>query len=467
MARRYARDPLVDRSLRHSVSDGIATAVQTGSGENYFNAFAVHLKASTGQIALLASLPPLVGSVAQLFSAWLGRRLGSRRTVILLGARLQAAMWLPIILLPPLFPERAMTLFLISAVFYYAAGNLVTPQWSSLMGDLVPARKRGRYFAVRNRFASLTSFAALVGAGMVLHLFDGAGLAYLGFAGIFALATAGRLASGWHMSKMHDPPGKLAVLEARPEAGWWERVRHSPFTRFSLFFAAMNGGVAVASPFFTVYMLRDLQYSYLQFMTASAASLLVQVLMMSTWGRLCDLYGNRFVLGITGFLVPLLPAFWLLSTDYVYVLLVQGYGGAVWSGFVLSAGNHIYDLVPPQKRVSYLAYHAVLANAATFGGALLGGWIALTLPADFHLGQTQVSLPSPLLWVFFFSFLLRLAAAAVFLPRMPAARPAPHRHPPLAELLARFQRTSPVMHMLETALRHLRGFARANMVLLR
>lgn len=465
MARRYARDPQVDHSLRHSVRDGVAMSVQTGCGENYFNAFAVHLKASTGQIALLASLPALVGSVAQLFSAWLGRRVGSRRVLILLGARLQAAMWLPIIVLPLVFPEYARAIFLTCAVFYYAAGNLITPQWSSLMGDLVPARKRGRYFAFRTRLASFTSFLALVGAGVVLHLFDGAGLAYVGFAVIFAFATAGRVVSAWHMAQMYDPPGKVAVLEPRPEAGWWTRVRHSPFARFSGFFAAMHGAVAVASPFFTVYMLRDLNFTYLQFMTAAAASLLVQVLLMQTWGRLCDLYGSRFVLGVTGFLVPLLPGLWLFSTDYVYVLLVQGYGGAVWSGFILSAGNYLYELVPSHKRVTYMAYHNVLANGATFCGALAGGWIALALPADFSLGAMHVTLPSTLLWVFFFSFVLRLAVAAVFLPQMPPV--VAHHQPSLATLLSRLHRTSPVLHAFEAGLRHLRSFARANTVLLR
>src|SRR5512135_2490250 len=93
MARRYARDPQVDRSLRHSVRDGVAVSVQSGSGENYFNAFVVHLKATTGEIALLAALPPLVGSLAQLGSAWFGGRFASRREMILFGVRLQALTW--------------------------------------------------------------------------------------------------------------------------------------------------------------------------------------------------------------------------------------------------------------------------------------------------------------------------------------------------------------------------------------
>jgi hypothetical protein len=78
--RTYADDPIVDRSLRHSVRDAAAYSVMTGGGETYFSAFAVFLKASTPQVALLASLPSLLGSFAQLFSAWWGHRKGVRKS---------------------------------------------------------------------------------------------------------------------------------------------------------------------------------------------------------------------------------------------------------------------------------------------------------------------------------------------------------------------------------------------------
>ena len=89
----YAEDPVVDRSLRHSVKDAAAYSVMTGAGETYFSAFAVFLKATTTQMALLASLPSLLGSFAQLFSAWWGHRRGLRKSLILTGVYLQAVTW--------------------------------------------------------------------------------------------------------------------------------------------------------------------------------------------------------------------------------------------------------------------------------------------------------------------------------------------------------------------------------------
>ena len=155
--RTFSRRPEIDRSLRHSVKDGVAYSVMNGAGEAYFSAFAILLKATPNQIGLLATLPQLIGSLAQLLSAWLGHRSNQRMPIILVGARIQCYSWLPLMFLPWLVPEYALPLLLLAVMLYYFGTNLSVPQWSSLMGDLVHKRIRGRYFAYRTRLASITS----------------------------------------------------------------------------------------------------------------------------------------------------------------------------------------------------------------------------------------------------------------------------------------------------------------------
>jgi hypothetical protein len=82
MERHYSRDPQVERSLRYSVRDGVAWSVMFGAGESYLQAFAVFLKATTAQITLLAALPSLLGSVAQLVSAWVAGQSIQRKRLI-------------------------------------------------------------------------------------------------------------------------------------------------------------------------------------------------------------------------------------------------------------------------------------------------------------------------------------------------------------------------------------------------
>ncbi|MEY3041295.1 MAG: hypothetical protein RLZZ174_377 [Pseudomonadota bacterium] len=424
-----AKDPLVDRSLRHSLRDGMFFSAMIGTAENYFSAFAVFLKASTAQVAWLAALPPLLASFSQLASAWLGSRLGRgrserplRRNLIVFGALLQALILLPLALLPLAFPEQALPLLILCAVVYYVGPNLGSPHWGSLMGDLVPASRRGRFFALRTRLSSLANFTALIGAGLVLHLCDGLQQTTLGFVAIFSCASAFRLLSAWHLMRMHDP-GQPSSREPLP----WLRqlgpaLRSTSMLRFSLFYAAMQGAVAIASPFFSLYMLRDLEFSYIAFMVNTAASMCVQFFTLSRWGRLSDLFGNRLILGTTGLLIPLLPTLWMLSPNYVYLLAVQALSGLAWAGFTLSATNSVFDLTPAEQRTNLMAVHNVLAAAGIFLGATLGGWLGMQMPETLTLGGLSWGWLSPLYGVFLLSTLARIAVALAFLPRLKELR---------------------------------------------
>jgi hypothetical protein len=70
---------------------------------------------------VLAALPPLLASLMQLASAWLGRKLGKRREIIVFGALLQAATLIPLALLPLVFPELAVPLLILCAILYLPA----------------------------------------------------------------------------------------------------------------------------------------------------------------------------------------------------------------------------------------------------------------------------------------------------------------------------------------------------------
>lgn len=422
LKRRYAKDPKVDKSLRHSLRDGVAYSVMTGAGETYFSAFALFLKATNQQIGLLASLPPLIGSLVQLLSAWVGRRTGLRKPLIMMGGSLQAAALVPLVVLPLLFPDYAVALLIGCAILYNVGSNFAAPQWSSLMGDLVPERRRGRFFARRTALASITSFSALVAAGLVLHHFDESGYLVYAYIGIFSAALMGRLVSMYHIGRMHEPGHKVAALEIDLGRDGWRRLIHSPFARFAIFFALMQFSVAIASPFFTVYMLRDLGFTYMEYMANIAASVLVQFFFLSTWGRLGDTFGNRAILAATGFCIPLLPFMWLFTESFWVLLLVQAFSGLVWAGYSLSAGNFLYDLIPADKRATYMSFHSLLATTGLFLGASLGGYLGTVLPTEIDLGGEPWSWSSALLGVMVISGIARMSVAMLFIPRISEVR---------------------------------------------
>lgn len=411
----------VQRSLDRAVRESTASAV-SGANETYFTAYALLLKAGAQQIGFLSAVPTLIGALMQLLAAAVGHAGVRRKPVIVGGIVLQALMWLPIVWLPYLFPAHGVTLFLVAVTVYYAGANLASPAWMSLLGDLVPDGERGRYFGGRSRLSTLANFLALTGSGLALQFFKQYDAARLGFGVVFTVAMFARLYSGLQVVHMIDPAhGRPAPMPTFRHL--LHGLRGSNFLRFSLFMAVMNFSAAIAGPFFAVYMLRDLHFSYLQFTASTASVVAVQFFTLSMWGRLGDVFGNRVILAVTGFITPVLPVLWLISGSFVWVLMIQLLGGLTWSGFNLSAGNFVYDNVPSYKRATYGAFHSVLGAVATFLGAALGGFLGARLPAHAVAGGLHLTFTSSLGWVFLLSTVARFATAASFIPRLREVRP--------------------------------------------
>jgi len=355
------------------------------------------------------------------------------------SAVLQASIILPTALLPLFFPDAAIPLLLICLSLYYGAAHFIAPQWMSLMGELVPERKRGRFFARRTALAQITAFLSLLGAGLVLH---GAKLVQLtawGFALLFAVAAAARLVSAHQLSRMHEPTAHAASLEPIHDLRWLSAAEFRPALRFSLFFVLMQSAVGISAPFFTVYMLKELEFSYLQFMANTGMSVLVQFLTLSYWGRIGDIMGNRLVLVTTGFILPVLPAAWLLSDSFWYLLLVQVVSGFAWAGFSLSASNMLYDLVPREKRATYQALQNLAMTTGVFLGSMIGVWVVSSLPKMLAIGPLVIALPSVLGWAFLLSSTARLLISSFFLRRLAEPRK-PRRQASPYELVFRFTR---------------------------
>lgn len=422
MDRPFSRDPQTERSLRHSLKDAVAFSVMSGAVETYFSAFALFLRASAAQVALVATLPNLVGSAGQLFSAWLAHRVNRRQPLIVGGALVQAAVLLPTALLPLLFPQYAIPFLLLCLSLYYGAANFIAPQWMSLMGELVPERRRGRFFARRTAIAQITAFSTLLTAGLLLNAAKMLELTAWGFGLLFAIATVARLASANHLRHMHEPHPQAASVEPVHDLRWLRADAYRPALRFSRFFVLMQAAVGISAPFFAVYMLGFLQFSYVEFMANTGMSVLVQFLTLRYWGRIGDVLGNRLVLRTTGLIIPVLPALWLVSGNFWYLLLVQVLSGFAWAGFSLSAGNILYDLIPREKRATYQALQNVAMTAGVFLGSMLGVAVTHHLPAEFGFGPLRISLPSTLMWAFLVSALARLCVSALLLRRVPEPR---------------------------------------------
>jgi len=157
-------------------------------------------------------------------------------------------------------------------------------------------------------------------------------------------------------------------------------------------------------------------------MLATAAVVVAQFLTLPWWGRSCDRFGNREILKLTGWLLPLLPLLWLSTTNVYGIIAIQLLAGASWGGFALAMGNFLFDNVKPAKRAQCVAvYHSANATGI-FLGASFGGLLVLVLPQTLHVGGVRFSMASNLQWLFVISAVLRFAVSLKFLPLLRESR---------------------------------------------
>ena len=418
----HSPEPHILKSLQFAIRDGLFFSIMSGAGESYLGAFAIFLKASNPQIALLASLPQLVGAFFQFASVQLLNFLKSRKKIILYGITGQALAWLFILSTPLTSEKHAVPWLIASVIIYSVLGSFASPAWNSLMGDLVNSNQRGRYFGRRNGVMSIAAFASLCFAGILLHQSQKWGKVGLGFAILFGVAFIARLISARYLSFMSEPK---YTPRAEDHFSVWQFLRNgrnTNFGRFVLFTALTHFSVQVSGPFISPYLLRDLNFSYLQFMCSSAATVLAQFLTLHLWGRFGDQFGNKKVLTMTGLLLPIIPLFWLSTTNFYFILAIQIFGGITWAGFSLSMGNFIFDAVSPAKRAQCIAIYNSANAVGIFLGASLGGSLSRRLPSEIHIGSLHLSLVSNLQLLFLLSAILRCIVSMKFLPMVREVR---------------------------------------------
>jgi MFS family permease len=329
------------------------------------------------QIGFLTAVPPLLGSFMQLVSVWIGSFL-TRRRLVLFTAILQTGLMLCLASVALLRnPDTVQTLIQL-IVLYHCASHLIQPQWRAWMGSIVPQKQRGVFFAQRTRLTMATSLAMFLGGGLLLSLTDAVGLAGVGFFLMFLAAAFGRALSCRFLWLMHDPEPQPVLPEANVFYSTLrivsQSLRDATFRNYSLFVAGMQGVVAVSGPFFAVYMLTELHFTYFEYSLSLTSYIATQFLTLRWWGRVSDRYGNRLVMLLCSALLPVVPVLWLFSANYWYILSIQVVSGIAWSGFNLTTANYLYDIRPHHTNfATYAAVQALITAAAVFCGGIFGG----------------------------------------------------------------------------------------------
>lgn len=400
---------------RNSFTDGMfANTFATLTGGAFLTGFALYLGMNEFMIGLMGAMPFMV-TLFQLPASYYLQKNRARKKYCILWAAAARLLWIPILIvafLPfaPTFMKWSTILILIFLSYAFASISYIS--WLSWISDLVPDSMRGSFFGARNMLVGAAGMIAMIIFGNLLDFlkarFDNGTACGLGFTFLWAVLFG--VLSIRFLKKVSEPP--LSPPET-PGSFWQDLSRPFEdinFRRFLRFAFCWSFSVYFASPFFTLYFLRELGFNYGFIATLGVFSGLADLIGMRVWGKLSDKVKNKAIIQLASWVAVFLPFAWIhAKPDSVFLpAILHIAGGGFWAGINLCINNLLLRIAPPDNKGIFFSTFNVIAG---LGAGLSPIFAGLLLRSFVHLKFSVLNFNvMPLHLVFLGSTLMRLAS---------------------------------------------------------
>lgn len=401
------------------VDAAAATAIGALNSGVVLLALALHIGASTIEIGILAAIP-LLTQILQAPTVKLVERWRTRKRISVVSVFV-ARLALPVYATVPFIPDPRLAtgVLIIAALLHYGLNAVCACSWNSWIRDLIPSEQLGRFSSRRGAYGTIVSAMATVAAALALGIAEGdraagdrvfAGLYFAGF--VLGLISTGALARVPE-PLMHPNPDRTSLSKLLIEP-----VRHVNFRKLLRYIASWQFAVNLATPFFTVYFVRELGFSMSFVLVLTVVSQLANVAVVRGWGHLSDRFTNKSVLALASPIFILCIAGMAFSNEFgseearaAWLIALHVLMGAAGAGVGLAAGNIVMKLSPVGGATSFMAANALVSALAAGTAPIVGGWaadffarrqLALTLDWTSPSGVEELIGLSLSSWEFFF-----------------------------------------------------------------
>ena len=385
----------VESGLKYVTRDGLFTeAMVAFTGGTFLVAMAMQMGASNFQIGLLAALPTL-SNIFQLVSIWLVQRYNNRRAICVISSFSAKFPLLVIGLLPFIFPAATGINVLIALLFFhYFLGSISGASWNSWMKDLVPEARLGTYFSYRTRLSQIVNVVMSILTAMTIDFVKAKYPQYeaVSYPAMFLAGGVTGMIAVYMMSRTPEPQGymqngHLLKMIRKP-------LRDVNFRKLLLFNSSWAFSLNLATPFFSVYLMKTLDIKLSTIIALSILSQLSSILFLKIWGSYSDKFSNKTVIRICA------PAYiaciigWSLVGQHVFtvpfLVIIHIITGLTTGGINLAITNIGLKLAPQEDAIVYIAARNMVnafipALAPLFGGMMADFLVSHQMVADYSL----------------------------------------------------------------------------------
>lgn len=373
----------VQKGLKMVIWDGLLAEVMTSfTGSAFLISMALLMGASNIQIGLLAALPTFT-NLSQLISIWLVRKFNNRRAIAVYCAYLAR---FPLILIGGSVlwvTGGSVTMLIFFLSFYYFFGSIAGPSWNSWMKDLVPENMLGNYFSRRTRYTQSVDVILSIVLGLSLDFIKRQYQQYelSTYAIFFIVAGTFGIIGGYLLSKAPEPQAYLT--NANILALFRQPLKNANFRRLLIFNSAWVFALNIATPFFTVFMMKGMGLPISYIIILQIISQLFSILTLRIWGIFADRYSNKSIIALSAPIYILCILAWCfvgiysqLYANLVLLAIIHIFTGISTSGINLSLTNIGLKLAPREDAIVYLSVKNIVTAVFSSLGPIVGGLLA-------------------------------------------------------------------------------------------
>jgi MFS family permease len=394
----------------------LSTTLQTFTTGVFLTGFGLAIGASQVQIGILAALPTL-GNVAQIAGSYFIERTGQRKQLCLWATAAARSLWFAILTAPFIIVGTSRSALAAWIVLLLGVSSGLAAvggvAWLSWMRDLVPPSRRVDFLSRRNQIGTGLALTLSVLAGLFLDWWAMHGLSWVGgFAVIYAVAAICGLAAIPFLGATPNAPMECSRVRQPFMQFVTLPLRDVNFRRLVVFYAYWNLGVNLASPFFNVYMLRELDLPFWYVTVLNTFAGVCSLIANRFWVRLSKQYGYKPIVFLATLGNAFFPLPWILiSRQWAWLLPLVHFAGVFNSVLVLGSSNIMFKLAPDRNASVYVAVFNAIVGSATALAPVLGGWISSSLmQLNWTFGPVAMT---GVKFVFLGSFVLRITSLSL------------------------------------------------------
>ena len=272
-------------------------------------------------------------------------------------------------------PGLALALFYIGIAAAALGGGVVTPAWFTMIGKVIPTRRRGIFFGLADGGGLLIGVAGAYFVGRILDAVE-----YPGNFSLLFLIAGLPLAISWIALSLTREPESDDVKQSVPLRHYLKQLpavlrQHANYRRFLAGYALLRLSMMAVS-FFIIMGDKRFGLSGADIGSLTAIFIGSQAVLRLTFGWLGDRWGHKRNLVISAASMALAAIFVLSATSVLGLIPAFICLACAISSDMVSHFNIVLEFATPAERPTFIGLTNTLMAPFTFAGPILAGWLA-------------------------------------------------------------------------------------------